>query len=505
MNNERQRVSSKVQSRDRSIVWALAVAAAIHVFVFSAAFPLFNNVDEGPHFDLVIKYCQNGIPQLLNPLSDEFINYNVLFSTPEYLRSPAAFPNQTIPPPPWTQPSQTNLPSLLAERNIESKLINYETTQSPLYYELAGAWWRLGKACGIHGGSLPYWLRFLNALLVPVIVWIGYWAAKLVFPDRRFVQLGVPALLAFMPQSVFYSISNDILSPLCFGLAFICLFRFWQTELPDVRLAAFTGLALAATFLAKASNLPILAVAGAVILLKIIQLAKNGKISSSLRSLATLAVCAGVPSAMWSLWCKAYFGDFTGSKIRGLMFGWTVKPFAQWWAHPIFTLHGLWTYFSGQMGTFWQGEIWWHGVPMALPGTYAVYSILTLVLVAAALPATFPKSSVVAPSQRLALQWSLGFYLAALVFFALMSVIYDFQHSPNPSPQHPYFHAGRMMLGALVPFVLLIVFGLDRLLNRFGNAAKWMALVSMVLFMLILEVVTARSIFFNSYNWFHLT
>ncbi|HXC34510.1 MAG TPA: DUF2142 domain-containing protein, partial [Candidatus Acidoferrales bacterium] len=315
MNNEKHVAPSHDKSWDQKIVWALAVAAAIHVFVFSAAFPLFNNVDEGAHFDLVIKYSQNGVPELLQPLSDEYVNDSVLYSTPEYLENPANFPNEMIPPPPWTQPPENDSPSLLAEKNVESKLLNYETTQAPLYYELAGAWWRLGKTCGIHGGSLPYWLRFLNVLLVPVLVWIGYWAAKLVFPDRHFVQLGVPALLTCMPQSVFYSISNDILSPLCFGLVFICLFRLWQMESPDIRIAALTGLTLAATFLAKVSNLPVLAVAGAVILAKIIQMAKNGKIGSSLVPLATLAVCAGAPSAMWCLWCKRYFDDFTGSRF----------------------------------------------------------------------------------------------------------------------------------------------------------------------------------------------
>jgi len=41
---------------ERSIVLALCVAAACRVFLFSAAFPYFNNVDEPAHFDLVMKY-----------------------------------------------------------------------------------------------------------------------------------------------------------------------------------------------------------------------------------------------------------------------------------------------------------------------------------------------------------------------------------------------------------------------------------------------------------------
>jgi hypothetical protein len=60
-------------------------------------------------------------------------------------------------------------------------------------------------------------------------------------------------------------------------------------------------------------------------------------------------------------------------------------------------------------------------------------------------------------------------------------------------------------LGALVPFLLVIVYGLDRLLTRFGSTAKWLALILMISLMLVLEVVTNRPIFFNAYNWFHQT
>jgi hypothetical protein len=61
-----------------------------------------------------------------------------------------------------------------------------------------------------------------------------------------------------------------------------------------------------------------------------------------------------------------------------------------------------------------------------------------------------------------------------------------------------------MMLGMLIPFLLLIVYGLDRLLNRFGNGAKAAALASMVAAMLGLEIVTDWPAFFSQYNWFHM-
>lgn len=493
-----------IVARERKIVFALSVAAAIHVFVFSAAFPLFNNADETMHFDLVVKYAQSGIPRALDPISDESLNYIVLFSTAEYFESPTNFPGGKFPPPPWTQPLKNNLQSLLAEKRFGSNQLNYEATEPPLYYKLAAIWWRLGKWCGIHDGLLPFWLRFLNILIVPALVWIAYWTAKFVFPERRFVQLAVPALLAFMPQTAFYSISNDILSSLSFGLAFFCLLHFQRAETPSPRLGVLTGLALAAAFLTKMTNLPLLALSCVVVALKIQQVAKDSKLARSLPSLAALILCAGIPAVIWALWCRSVYGDFTGSAIKAKAFGWTIKPFADWWHHPIFTPRGLWTYLSGEMGTFWQGEFWWHNNPMSLPGTDAVYSLLSLALCGAAMPALFSKFSAAGPSQRSALRWSLACFVVMLAFFALLSVIYDFHDCPNPSREFPYFHAGRMMLGALIPFLLLFARGLDRMLGRIGNTAKFATLASLVTCMLIVEIATDRMVFFNAYNWFHL-
>jgi hypothetical protein len=44
---------------------------AVRVFVYSAAFPFFNNVDEPWHFDLVVKYSHGQVPRRLEPFSPE--------------------------------------------------------------------------------------------------------------------------------------------------------------------------------------------------------------------------------------------------------------------------------------------------------------------------------------------------------------------------------------------------------------------------------------------------
>jgi len=44
-------------------------------------------------------------------------------------------------------------------------------------------------------------------------------------------------------------------------------------------------------------------------------------------------------------------------------------------ASSIFTPHGLWTFVSGLLATFWQGEFLWHRQPLASPVVDAIYAI----------------------------------------------------------------------------------------------------------------------------------
>jgi hypothetical protein len=157
-----------------------------------------------------------------------------------------------------------------------------------------------------------------------------------------------------------------------------------------VRLGTATGLALAATYLTKISNLPLLAVSGAVVLFKISRLAKAGKLRAAFPALAALALCAGLPIGGWLAWTKCHFGDFTGTAAKIQFLGWTHKSFGEWWHHPIFTPHGLWTFVSGLLATFWQGEFLWHRQPLASPVVDAIYAISSIGFVGVAVAPCFP-------------------------------------------------------------------------------------------------------------------
>jgi hypothetical protein len=490
-------------TRGRAIVWLLCLLAAVHVFVFSAAFPFFNNVDEQIHFDLAVKYSQGRVLRPLEPVSDEAVNYIVLYGSPEYVGIPTNFPDGQFPPPPWKQPLEKVRQTLIAKTATWRAVTNYEVSQPPLYYTLAGAWWRLGKVCGFHDGYLLYWVRFLNVFIVAVLVWLGYVAARMVFPENLFLRLGVPALLAFMPQTALYSIQNDVLSPLCFGVAFILLMRWLQAERPGAFLGMFAGLALAATFLTKITNLPLLAISALAVLFKTWRLFRAEKLRAAAPAVFSLAICAGLPMVLWLAWCKIVFGDFTGSEAKIQFLGWTHKPFAEWWPHPIFTPHGLWIFLSGNLATLWQGEMLWHRQPLAIHGVDSVYAILSVGLLALTLAALFRRPAVTTTQQWQTLSLAFGCFAATLVFFGWLSIIYDFQDCFYPSRAHPYFTSGRLLLGALIPFLLLFVFGLDRALARFGNPAKFFMLAGIILFMLVSEISIDWPVFPNPYNWFH--
>lgn len=492
------------ESRERKIALLLCLLGAIRVFIFSAAFPFFNNVDEAIHFDLVLKYAHGDVPRKMEVISLDSARYLALMNSHAYLGLPEKFPGGHLPSPPWTLPAEKMQEDLNMRSADWQTQEDYEVSQTPLYYALAGSWWHIGQWLGFNDGLLVYWLRFFNIVQVTALIWLSYIAARIVFPENLFLRLGVPTLLAFMPQTAFYSLGNDLLPALCFGAAFICLLRWLSSEKPSLLLGATTGLAFAATYLSKMTTLPLLAVATASVLVKAWQDARSGRLRLTFPALGVFFLCAELPVIGWMMWCKSNFGDLTGSADKALFLGWTVKPFSQWWNHPIFTPSGFWTYLSGQLGTFWQGEFLWHYRPLVFPGTNAIYTILSLGLFVLALPALLPKVSNGRPLQPRALQLSMLCLLAALGFFALMSIIYDFHDCPYPSRHYPYFTSGRLLLGALIPFLLLFAYGLDRALGRLGNAGKFSILAAIILAMLILETVADWRIFSNEYNWFHL-
>ncbi len=490
--------------QERTIVLFLCLLAAVHIFILSAAFPFFNVVDEQYHFDLVVRYSHGELPHAIDTTTAEAVPYIAIFGTPEYFWPRSTFAVTGIPPPLWQQPEKM-LPHVLKTETFWSTQVNPESVQPPLYYVLAGLWWRLSELCGLHDGVLLYAVRFLNIFFVIALVWVGFITARLVFPENVFPRMAVPTLLAFLPQTTFYSINNDVLSPLVFGVAFVCVIRMWQADVPGIPIGMATGFAIAATYLVKISNLPAIGVISVAIVMKLWQLRETGRLRPALPSLATLALCACVPICGWLAWMHFHFGDFTGTSVKTASLGWTLKPFADWWHHPIFTLQGLWTFISGLVTTFWQGEFLWYGQPMTFPATDTIYTLISLGLISVAFIMLIPRFTQTSISQRRVLWFGFWILATSVAFLAFLSIIYDFHDCFYPSRLHPYFTSGRLLGAALIPFLLLFVYGLDCAVSHFKyKHGRLIALAGFVLFMLITEINVAWPVFSNEYNWFHM-
>jgi hypothetical protein len=487
--------------RAPKVVWLLALLAAAHVLFFSAAFPFFNAVDEQLHLDLVVRYAHGEIPRALETLRPDSLHYIAFYGTTEYLCPPQSLPGGHVATPPWKLPANLVPARVAATEALWHDDLNHEVSQPPLYYSLAGLWMRLWQGLGFHGGTLLYLVRFFNAVAVVAMVWLGWFAARMIFPDNQFICLAVPAFIAFMPQSIFYAINNDVLCPLAFGLVFILLLQLREQALTP-QLASGLGLAMAATFLTKTSNLPLLAVAGLGLAWKIFRDWRRGQSCGGAWLL--LLACAGLPMAAWMAWCKIHFGDFTGSTVKILYLGWTNQPVGEWLHHPLFTGSGSWYFLAVNLATFWQGELVWGCQPLALITVDYAYVVLTLGFLGFTLAAWLRQGSALTPPQRAAIGFSFACVAAALAFFALLSVKYDFQTCLYPSRKHPFFGSGRLMLGMLIPFLILFACGLDQLMRKFEVRTRYLVLFSLLAFMLLSEITIDWKVFSDEYNWFHL-
>jgi multidrug transporter EmrE-like cation transporter len=490
------------EQRLRWIVIGLCALAAVRVLVFAAAFPFFNNVDEQAHVDLVIKYSHGQIPHDIEPFTPEAAVYFAVYSTPEYFIKPEQYGGQ-YPPPNW-QISRDQLQKILDDEvPFWEARANHESGEPPLYYATAGAWMNFGRAFGLRGLVLLYWVRFLNIALAAVLVWIGFAAARSTFPENQFLQLGIAALLAVWPQSAFYSTQGDALSPVLFGISFFGLSKILKTERVGTLVPIWTGLALAATCLVKTSNLPLPFVATIVIAAKMVRSDKKGTLRSSLITLGIFILSVAVPIALWFAWNQQHFGDLTATKSKIELLGWTQKPISDWLPSPIFTFHGLREFWPELSASFWRGEFVWHLQRMASAAADAFYAISTALVILATLVFLLrPKP------QDKDRQWTLWFallsFVSIVVFLVLLSISFDFGRCPYPSREHPYFTSGRLLNAAAIPFFLLFVYTIDRLSGWTKKEwLRWTLLGATVVFVTVSQLQTNAPAFSSRYNLFH--
>jgi hypothetical protein len=483
----------------RNILILLCLYAGIRVLVFAAAFPLFNNVDEEAHFASIRMYARGQWPGRELPSTDpELAAFYVRFRTQEYMGQE----------PPWTPIYR--LP--LRDTDVRASWLysywlgarNVEAQSPPLYYLLGAAWYRIGAELGMAEWELAYWVRFLSSAAYSLMIWVSHLFVRRAYPRRIFLCLGVPALLAVFPQDVYFGLNRDVFSAPMSAIALLLMLMAVEEKEPKsswlmITSGAFVGL----TFIDSVANC-VLYFALAL------SLWAWGR-RSSMRLLRKVWIATGcvfsslVLPGIWMLRNRVVMGDFTGSRAKIEYLGWTVKPSWQIFSHPLFSFGGSYYFLRNLWETFWCGECVWHLERMHWSFAVRLYllsSVVTLVAVAVQFFRHWKENSI---SQRLIQIQCFLVIFGSVVFMASISLLFDFHRCYYPSAEHPFFVSGRIISGALVPFALLYLLGMEFLL---APIRKWISpavvLAFLMLFITITEFQLRRVVFASANNFFAL-
>jgi len=490
------------QAIERRLAIVLCVLAALRVFAYSAAFPFFGNVDEQSHFDLVCKYARGHIPAGLESWDPGAARMILLYGSPEYFEPPSGAEERARLGPRVPRSADERV---AFEREVVGLVatVNHESTQPPVYYVIAGAWYRLGEALGFGGVSLLYWTRFLNVFACAALTWLAYLFARAAFPDRGFLRLGVPFVIAFFPQDVFYSINNDVALPLFGGAAFYGLLLISRGVPRGPAFHAGTGLVVAATFLVKFSGVAILPVAVGWLAVSALRRPPRERRAALING-AVLLAAAAVPVGVWLLRNELVVGDVTASAAKVHFLGWTIKPLRLMLDHPLFGPSGAITFWKQTLATFWRGELVWGLKPLATAGWDAFFAWSSFVCLAAAAVRHWIRSAPSRGGEPSCLGPAFAFFVISLAFLASISIAYDFGDCFYPSRAAPYLTSGRLALGALIPFAALYVSGLHALTpRRAPDGMRWAILASLMALITISEALLSRGVFASAYNWFN--
>jgi hypothetical protein len=496
----------------------LCFLAALRVWLYASAFPFFSNVDEGQHIDMVIRYARGEVSRGLQPMLVETNNYFALCQSPEYL-----FPLESCREAgfrPWWKKGLTKKEGFdMWVYNAAAAFRNHEMSQPPLYYAIAGMWYRLGLNFSDKEPLIRlYWIRFLNVILVTILVWFAYMSARELFPGDHAKILSLTALVALLPQDTFYTVQNDVLSPVCFSIAFYLCLRFLRAGPPTARLALWLGLATASTVLVKLSNLPLILIVTAVVGYKLTKASGGISRNRALRAGLTFLLTAWIPLLSWFGLNIVEYGDLTGAGIKMEAFGWTYKPMGEWLSNSLFTFGGFSKFWTTLWATFWKGELIFHNAHLTLPAADIFYWVSSSVFLVFAffargdasdrlrrLPAD-PVPIAIGSYREAAQAWILTVWslLSLLLFLIVLSLGFDYGNCGYPSRVEPFFTSGRLISAGLVPFAALYVRGFYFIFSPLMRKYAWCLFVLILAFVTVSEAVVSAEVFRSEYNFLHL-
>src|SRR5262249_12564281 len=156
--------------------------------------------------------------------------------------------------------------------------------------------------------------------------WLAYILCRKAFPGRTEISIGVPLLLAFLPQDAFYSVNSDILSPILFTAVFILLLDWREQKRPSLALSAAIGILVAATFRVKFTNVVLAVIFGIVVLAELRRRVTLGKSREFIMAALVALLAAALPVTVFFARNYQVFGNLSGTQSKVQELHWTRRP-----------------------------------------------------------------------------------------------------------------------------------------------------------------------------------
>lgn len=483
-------------TRAQLFIAVVCVMSGLKILFFSSALPFFP-LDEELHFDAIHKFATGYTKQTALPGFDhETAEIIELYHSPEFLRVPE--PGRPFMPlSSWCRPSMDHLPQELQYLTDAwtTRIKNIEIDAPPAYYTIAAIWYKLGRLLGASGAFLLYWLRFLNAAGYVLFVLFSWMFIRECYPENNFLLISVPIFLLVFPQDCFLFLIPNSLSAPFMSLTFLLLAKLYKNPGHSVWLYLLAGFVAASTALLTFGNFP---VAFCLIVASWFLAAGRGAERNAriLKTLALLAA-AGIPVGIWLLRNYLVLGTWSGSKAKQEYLTWTVKPLSQIVHHPFFTWQGFAYFVSTLSRNFWRGEVHWGATPRTA-WIDPVYLWLSIIFCLIFLIQRY-RSAKTGQGFAFGDALSITLVVTSVLFLVLISLPFDFGTCVYPSRAHPYFVSGRLIIGALLPFLILFLGGLQVLcgwisakLNPLYVAMPLAALVFITETILFLPILSSR-------------
>ena len=164
-------------------------------------------------------------------------------------------------------------------------------------------------------------------------------------------------------------------------------------------------------------------------------------------------------------------------------------------------MHGFWYFVRTLSHNFWRGEIPWHGSPRGswIDGLY-LFSTIIFALVFLLRAFRHDEKPL---AEKFADRNALAIACLSIFFLIFLSLRYDFGATYYPSRALPYFVSGRLIIGALVPFLVIYLRGLELLWKRaLPRLSPFIPVFALVLSMAIAESLALRPVFASAYNFY---